>query len=100
MRDTAKGYAPVLTGDLLDSIESEVTIGDKSATARVTVGVPYGPYVEYGTGRRGAASAQAGPYPYNPNWPGQTPQPYMRPAMDEMRQLVVDIFRSNVSIGM
>lgn len=100
MRDTAKGYAPVLTGDLRDSIESEVTIGDKSATARVTVGVPYAAYPEFGTGRRGAASPDAGAGPYNPNWPGMAPTPYMRPAMEEMRQLVVDIFRSNISIGM
>lgn len=100
IRDTAKAYCPVDTGALRDSIESSSRETGKSAVGTVTVGMPYGPYVEYGTGRRGAESPDAGPGPYTLSWPGMTPQPYMRPAVDESRQPILDIFRSQISIGM
>lgn len=46
----AQDRAPVRTGALRDSIHKEGSGND----TRVTVGVPYGVYVEYGTSRMGA----------------------------------------------
>lgn len=100
VRDEAKALAPVDTGALRDSIVSDVRETDKSAVGTVTVGVPYGPYVEFGTGRRGAESANAGSGPYNLDWPGMVPQPFMRPAVEVSRSAILDLFRSNISLSL
>lgn len=100
LAQTAQGYAPVDTGDLRDSIQANVTETGKTVVGTVTAGMFYAAYVEFGTGRRGSASPGAGAGPYNLSWPGMVAQPYLRPAMDEMRGLVLDLFRSNISIGM
>lgn len=86
----ARKRAPVVTGALRDSIEGKVTVGRNGIIKiEVTVGgrgiAPYWAFVEYGTGRRGAASRRI--EPGNPvGWrygriAGQTAQPFMRPAM-------------------
>jgi|HubBroStandDraft_1064217.scaffolds.fasta_scaffold08363_6 HK97 gp10 family phage protein len=86
----AKGYCPVDTGALRDSIVvSEAVEGDATITQSVAPGMFYASYVEYGTGRRGDPSA---PYPHVMSWPGMHAQPYMRPALDEARGQVKDIF--------
>ena len=56
-------------------------------------------YVEYGTGRRGASSPGAGEGPYDPNWPGMAAQPYVRPAMDNNHDLVVETVGGSVKLG-
>ena len=86
----AKGYCPVDTGALRDSIElSEPTTG-LMVTQSVAPGMFYASYVEYGTGRRGDPSA---PYAHVMTWPGMDAQPYMRPALDEGRGQVLDVFQ-------
>ena len=86
----AQGYCPVDTGALRDSIAiSEPVEGDASVTQSVAPGMFYASFVEYGTGRRGDPSA---PYPHVETWPGMNAQPYMRPAMDEARGQIADIF--------
>lgn len=71
--DYAAGLAPVDTGNLRNSLTSEVDSADKS----VIIGTPveYAPFVEYGTSRQRA-------------------QPYLRPAvenhMDEYKRILVD----------
>ncbi|GHU80765.1 hypothetical protein AGMMS49992_33850 [Clostridia bacterium] len=60
----AKGFCPVDTGDLYNSIESDTFTeksgkangGSGSITTTVSVGMYYGPYVEYGTGAAGSIS--------------------------------------------
>lgn len=90
----AKGYCPVDTGALRDSIAiAEPTEGDASVTQSVAPGMFYASYVEYGTGRRGDPSA---PYAHVMSWPGMAAQPYMRPALDEGRGQVKDIFLRNL----
>jgi HK97 gp10 family phage protein len=96
IQERAKELCPVDTGALRDSIEVATEDLDKTIRGSVGPGMPYASYVEFGTGVAGAASAGAGPYPYNPNWPGMPAQPYMRPAFDEVRPQVEDIFRSNI----
>lgn len=73
---------PVDTGNLHDTAKTEVEIGNDAVTGSVIYPASYAAYVEFGTGRRGASSAGAGPYTYNPDWPGMVAQPYLRPALD------------------
>jgi HK97 gp10 family phage protein len=90
----AKGYCPVATGALRDSIAlSEPNEGDASVTQSVAPGMYYASYVEYGTGRRGDPSA---PYAHVMSWPGMNAQPYMRPALDEAKSQVKDVFLRNL----
>lgn len=100
IQQTAQSYAPVETGALRDSITVSLNDTGKTIVGTVSANVPYAGYVEYGTGRRGQDSAEAGPYPYKESWPGMTPRPFMRPALDESRGAVLDLFRANISLGM
>ena len=100
IEDAAKGYCPVDTGALRDSITSSVDDSGKTVVGTVSVGMPYAAYVEYGTGIRGSSSAGAGAGPYSTSWPGQAAQPFLRPALDESREAVIDLFRSNISLAL
>lgn len=87
VRDEARALCPVDTGALVSSLTvSELSEDMGTAEAAVFTDVGYAGYVEFGTGIRGAASPGAGPYPYNPNWPGMVAQPYLRPALDTAMQ--------------
>ena len=83
-------YAPVDTGALRESIQVKSDLGETSAQASWGPGMYYSAFLEYGTGIRGSESPEAGPYPYDMNWPGLSPRPYMRPAMDEIRITAMD----------
>jgi hypothetical protein len=89
-------YAPVDTGALRESIQVKSDLGETSAQASWGPDVPYDVYVEFGTGKRGAASADAGPGPYDPNWPGMVPEPYQRPALDELRGTALDTIAASI----
>lgn len=92
----AKDLCPVDTGALRDSISTTVEELGKTIRGSVAPTMPYASYVEFGTGIAGASSAGAGPYPYSPQWPGMVAQPYMRPALDEVKPQVEGVFRSNI----
>ena len=96
VEDRAKELVPVDTGALQESITTEIVETAKTVVGRVAPHEPYAAYVEYGTGQRGQASAGAGEGPYNPNWPGMAAQPYMRPALDEAKPQITDIFASHL----
>ena len=100
IEDRTKELCPVDTGALQSSYHT--TIDDSGKTVVGTVGsdLYYAPYVEYGTGIRGAGSAGAGPGPYSTTWPGMTPRPHLRPAFDEARGSVLGLFRSNISLAL
>ena len=100
MEDEAKRLCPVDTGRLQDSIATTIDDSGKTIIGRVGTDVEYAVFVEYGTGLRGAASAGAGEGPYSPTWPGMPAQPYLRPALDNNRGSVMDLFRSNILLGM
>jgi HK97 gp10 family phage protein len=97
----AKGYCPVLTGRLRDSIATVTKNNVTSITGYVAPNTPYAGYVEFGTGRRGAESPGAGSGPYKMSWPGMAAQPYMRPALDETRVGIVALMAGKIaaSIG-
>lgn len=97
---TAKSLCPVDTGALQASITTELDESGKTIIARVGPHVFYAAYVEFGTGIAGAASAGAGEGPYNMGWPGMPSQPYMRPALDESRPTVLEIFRGEIALGL
>ena len=90
VQSIAQTYCPVDTGALQASITIDpLNEGDASITGSVGPHMPYSSYVEYGTGRRGDPSA---PYAHVESWPGMPAQPYMRPALDEARGQVKDVF--------
>jgi HK97 gp10 family phage protein len=82
-----QSLTPVETGALRDSEQCVVTSDSTSASATVGPTMFYDEYVEYGTGRKGGPA----PYPHVETWPGQHPEPYARPMMDEMSGKVSDI---------
>jgi HK97 gp10 family phage protein len=105
----AKQNCPVDTGALRDSIATQMYRGAEAAqrggslasslfsvVAEISPDMPYSVYVEFGTGRRGAASPGAGPFEYKESWPGQVAQPYMRPAADDNRDAAVEAIKSAV----
>jgi hypothetical protein len=93
----SQSIVPVRTGELRDDISVKSGLEDTSAWAAWGPdSVLYRYYVEFGTGKRGAASAGAGPGPYSSTWPGMVAQPYQRPAMDEMRGQAVDIVAASI----
>lgn len=109
IQEAAQAICPVDTGFLRDSITVDVHRGIQSATsgglvssslftveAIVSPHADYAAYVEFGTGRRGAASPGAGEGPYSEHWPGMVAQPYMRPAYDENREHVADFIKESV----
>lgn len=79
----ALAIVPRRTGELADSGHVETVETGKTAVATVAFGAGHAGYVEFGTGVRG--SAGAGPYDYDPDWPGMVAQPYLRPALDTAR---------------
>lgn len=86
--ELARELAPVGMGErrerrLVDSFSYEA----KGLTAVMQVENPHAAYVEFGTGRRGAASAGVAPVAsgYDGDWPGMAAQPYMYPAAQRMR---------------
>jgi HK97 gp10 family phage protein len=98
IQQAAMAKCPVQTGRLRDSISVEIVEGDRTVSASVGPrGVDYANYVEYGTGRRGAESADAGPFPYKMSWPGMAARAYMRPAVDESRDSILELFASQIS---
>ena len=99
IRDTAKELCPVRTGELRDSIDMTVEDTGKTVRAVVEASAAHADYVEFGTGRRGAESPGAGAGPYSPTWPGMPAQPYMRPALDQSREAILELYRGNISTG-
>lgn len=96
IQQRAQELCPVDTGALQASITTEINDSGRTVVGTVAPHTPYAAFVEFGTGERGAASAGAGAGPYGPH-PGQAAQPYMRPAFDEAKPTILDLFRSNLA---
>ncbi len=97
IQQRAQELCPVDTGALRESITVEIDDSGKTVVGTVGPHEDYAAYVEFGTGVAGASSPGAGAGPYNPNWPGMPAQPYMRPAFDETKPQVLDMFRSQIA---
>lgn len=88
-----QAYCPVDTGALRDSITIDALedSGD-SITGRVGPHADYAEFVEFGTGQRGDPAA---PYGHTGK-PGMVAQPYVRPALDENKPNVLQIFKDQL----
>lgn len=95
----AKEYCPVDTGALQSSISTTVEDLDSGVRGSVGPHMDYAAFVEFGTGERGAASPGAGTGPYGSR-PGMPAQPYMRPALDENRDNVLELFRTQIGAAL
>lgn len=96
IQQAAQALCPVDTGALRDSITVDIQEG-QTIVGSVGPHTDYAAYVEFGTGRRGAESAGAGAGPYSSTWPGQAAQPYIRPAFDQTKPTILDMFRSQIA---
>lgn len=93
---SAKQKAPKGKGELRRSIESRVEVMGDEVIGIIFTPLEYAPYVEYGTGlfAEGGNGRKDVPWHYQDDsgeWhttSGMEPQPYMRPAMYENRELV------------
>lgn len=86
VKGQATVLAPVDTGALSGSIDLEPAQKDRGdIQARVYTDKEYAPYVEFGTGVRGAASAAHQPLEGSVSYgdtAGQIAQPFMHPAVE------------------
>ena len=96
----AKDKAPKDTGALRRSITSKVEVTGNSIEGIVFTPLEYAPYQEYGTGlflQNGNGRKtpwvymdDKGNYHYTR---GQHPQPYMRPALEENKDKIINIIK-------
>lgn len=100
----AKEKAPKDTGDLRRSITSEVREQGDEIYGVVFTPLEYAPYVEYGTGLFAENGGRMDvPWNYQDdegNWhstSGQHPQPFMRPALDENRNNILDLISREIN---
>ena len=78
-------------GRLRNSIATQIVLTDEGTEIRTGTNVEYGPFVEYGTGRRGASVGAPHPddYVYGSK-AGMLPRPFLRPAWDRLQGTVMD----------
>lgn len=99
VRGEAVDLCPVDTGELRESIMTEVTGHKSEVEGIVYTNKEYAPYVEFGTGRRGASSsgvAPGVPLDYNPDINGQEAQPFMYPALNNNQTRIIKGIQSDL----
>lgn len=104
VEEAAKEKCPVDNGNLRRSITHKVT---DSFECEVFSDLPYAPYVEYGTGlfaEDGKGRTDV-PWRYQSDdgeWHttlGQQPQPFLRPAVSENRDKIMEIVKTELMNG-
>ena len=102
---SAKEKAPKDTGALRRSITSEVDNSSGEMVGVVFTPLEYAPYVEFGTGLFAEKGGrQDVPWSYQDdegNWhstSGQRPQPFMRPALEENREAILNIIKEALTL--
>ena len=100
----AKEKAPKDTGELRRSITSKVVKDTDGIRGEVFTSLEYAPYVEYGTGLFAEEGGRVDvPWNYQDDegkWhstSGQSPQPFMRPALNENREEIKRILKEGLS---
>lgn len=101
---SAKEKAPKGTGELRRSITSKVEHTEDGIQGVIYTPLEYAPYVEYGTGLFAEnGGRQDVPWHYQDDkgeWhttSGQHPQPFMRPALNENREKIIQILKEALS---
>ena len=99
----AKQNAPKDTGALRQSITSKVHIAGKEVIGTIFTPLEYAPYVEYGTGLFAESGGRKDvPWNYQDDkgeWhstSGQKPQPFMRPAVEDNRNKIIEVLREGI----
>jgi HK97 gp10 family phage protein len=101
---TAKQTAPKGNGELRNSIQSEVKDDGFNVLGEVYTPLEYAPYIEYGTGlfaEEGNGRKDV-PWHYQDeqgNWhstSGQPPKPFLRPALADNREKIINILKESV----
>jgi len=95
----AQERVPVDSGELRDSGSVTATEDGKTVYVSVDFTARHAPFVEYGTGARGASSPGAGDVPYNLNWAGMPAQPYLRTAWELMEGQEAEFIKRRVAIA-
>lgn len=102
---SAKEKAPKDTGALRRSITSKVDNSFGEMAGVVFTPLEYAPYVEFGTGLFAEKGGrQDVPWSYQDDkgeWhstSGQKPQPYMRPALEENREAILNIIKEALTL--
>ena len=96
-RDVAQSMAPVRTSRLRTSIASQTGRDGSTYWAQIGTNVEYGPYVEYGTGRRGSDMYDTTDgLVFRGDWPGMGPEPYIRPALYDHKTLYMAVISDAV----
>ena len=98
--DRSQELVPRDTGELAASGVKTVNDTGKTVVGKVAYTSDHAEFVEFGTGIRGASSPGAGIGPYNENWPGMAASPFMRPAYDESKEPIRELFRGNLMTGL
>lgn len=100
VESAAKRNAPKDTGELRRSITSKV----EGLTGIIFTPLEYAPYVEYGTGIFAESGGRTDvPWHYQDaegNWHstvGQRPQPFMRPALYDNKQNIINILKEGLT---
>lgn len=101
----ARRKAPKRTGDLKRSIESKIEMHGNVVEGVIFSPLEYAPYVCYGTGLFAESGGRTDvPWAYEDEktgeliWTkGQHPQPYMRPALNENRQKIINLLQRGLS---
>lgn len=102
---SAKQLAPKDTGALRRSITSRIEEEDGEKVGIVFTPLEYAPYVEYGTGlfAEGGNGRKDVPWAYEDEktgeliWTaGQHPQPFMRPALENNREKIINMARGGL----
>lgn len=97
---TAKQKANAIrdTGNLANSIKSDIERTSGEIAGIVYTALEYAPYVEFGTGLFAENGGRTDvPWKYQDekgNWhttKGQKPQPFLRPALDENKDKIIEI---------
>ena len=99
---SAKEKAPKDTGALRRSISSRVEETANGVEGVIFTPLEYAPYIEYGTGLFAEDGGRQTPWSYQDdegNWhttKGQPPRPYMRPALTENRDQILERLRGAI----
>ena len=99
----AKQNAPKDTGALRNSITSKVENRNGHIEGTIFTPLEYAPYVEYGTGLFAESGGRKDvPWNYQDDkgeWhstSGQKPHPFMRPAIEDNRNKIIEILKEGV----
>ncbi|MBU5677908.1 HK97 gp10 family phage protein [Alkaliphilus sp. MSJ-5] len=98
----AKDLAPVDTGQLRNSISTNIEEKDNVIVGKVFTNNDHAAYVEFGTGQRGKASdiesKKEMNISYKEDWTGMAAQPFMYPAMKQNEGYIKDTIKGAIQM--